>query len=45
MLLFFGIVALSWFAPGLGVIENLVGPPVEWAMGHYFNLARLVAGG
>lgn len=44
MLLFFGIVALSWFAPGLGVIENLVGPPVGWAMERYLDLARLIAG-
>lgn len=44
MLLFFGIVALSWFAPGLGVIENLVGPPVGWALERYLDLARLVAG-
>ncbi|MXP14697.1 site-2 protease family protein [Altererythrobacter confluentis] len=44
MLLFFAIVALSWFAPDLGVIENLVGPPVGWAMDRYLDLARLVAG-
>lgn len=44
MLLFFGLIALSWFAPGLGVIENLVGPPVGWALERYLDLARLVAG-
>lgn len=45
MLLFFGIVALSWFAPELGVIENIVGPPVGWALEQYLDLARFVAGG
>lgn len=44
MLLFFGIVALSWFAPELGVVENLVGPPVTWAMERYLDLARFFAG-
>lgn len=44
MLLFFGIVALSWFAPELGVVENLVGPPVTWAMERYLDLARFIAG-
>jgi Zn-dependent protease len=44
MLLFFGIIALSWFAPGLGVVENLVLPPVTWALNQYLELARFVAG-
>ncbi len=43
MLLFFGIVALSWFAPGLGVIENIVGPPVTWVMERYLGLAQMIA--
>jgi Zn-dependent protease len=44
MLLFFGIIALSWFAPGLGVVENFVLPPVTWALNQYLELARFVAG-
>lgn len=44
MLLFFGIIALSWFAPGLGVIENVVLPPVTWTLNQYLELAQLVAG-
>lgn len=44
MLLFFAIIALSWIAPDLGVVENIVGPPVGWVMDRYLGLARLVAG-
>lgn len=44
MLAFFAIVALSWFAPGLGVIENVVLPPVEWAMDKYMGVAEWAAG-
>ena len=45
MLLFFGLVALTWFAPGLGVLENTIGPPVAWVMEKYLSLAEAVAGG
>ncbi|GAA4035617.1 site-2 protease family protein [Parerythrobacter jejuensis] len=44
MALFFGLIALTWFAPQLGVIENTVGPPVEWAMDRFIGLAQAVAG-
>lgn len=44
MLLFFAIIAISWFTPELGIIENVVGPPVSWALERYLDLARLVAG-
>ncbi len=45
MLLFLGIIALSWFAPGLGVVEHIVGPPVGWVMDRYLALASVVASG
>ena len=45
MLLFFGLVALTWFAPQLGVLENTIGPPVRWVLGQYLALAGWVAGG
>lgn len=45
MLLFFGLVALTWFAPQWGVLENTIGPPVNWTMGQFLRLAALVAGG
>ena len=45
MLLFFGLVALTWFAPQWGVLEKTVGPAVDWAMGVFLRLAALVAGG
>ena len=44
MLLFLGLVMLTWLAPGLGVLENTIGPPVEWALGKYLGLAAAVAG-
>jgi len=45
MLLFFGLIALTWFAPGLGVLENTIGPPVEWVTGKYLELATGIAAG
>ena len=44
MLLFFGLIALTWFAPELGILENTIGPPVQWAMLNYLALADWVAG-
>ena len=44
MLLFFALVALVWFAPGLRVIENTIGIPVYWAFDQYLTLAELIAG-
>ncbi len=44
MVLFFGLVALTWFAPQWDVIGSTVGPPVEWILGHYLSLADWVAG-
>ena len=45
MVLFFGLVAMTWFAPGLGVLENTIGPPVNWALSQYLSIATAVAGG
>ena len=44
MLLFLGLVLVTWFAPGLGVLENTIGPPVNWALEKYLSLASAVAG-
>jgi Zn-dependent protease len=44
MLLFFGLVALTWFAPGLGVLENTIGPPVGWVLDRYMGLVYAIAG-
>lgn len=43
MLLFFGLVAMTWLAPQLGVLENTIGPPINWALQHYLALADAVA--
>ncbi len=45
MLLFFGLVTLTWFAPQWGVLENTIGPPVEWLMRQYLAFAALFGGG
>ena len=43
-LLFLMLLVLPYFFPQLGIIENVVLPPVEWARGYYFALAEAVAG-
>lgn len=45
MLLFLGLIAIAWAFPGLAIIERAFGPPVEWAMARYLDVAALVAGG
>lgn len=45
MLLFLGLIAIAWAFPSLDVIQRLIGPPVEWALGHYLGLAAVLAGG
>ena len=44
MLLFVGLVALTWFAPELGVLDNTIGPAVQWALEKYLALAGAIAG-
>jgi len=44
MLLFFGLVALTWFAPEWGVLQHTILPPVEWALRHYISIADAIAG-
>lgn len=44
MVLFFGLIALTWFAPQLGIIENVILPPVEWLHEGYMDIAAGVAG-
>ena len=45
MLLFFGLIAIAWAFPAFGLIERLIGPPVEWALRHYLSVAAWFAGG
>ena len=45
MLLFVALIAATWAFPEAGIIENTVGPPVEWLRGQFLLLAAWVAGG
>lgn len=38
------LLVIPWLFPGLGLIENVVGPPVLWAQDKFFALAQLVVG-
>ncbi len=44
MLLFFGLIALTWVVPEWNVIGRLVGVPVGWALEWYIGLAGAIAG-
>lgn len=44
MLLFVALIAATWAFPDAGIIENTVGPPVEWARGQFLRLAAWIAG-
>ncbi|MFZ9395890.1 MAG: site-2 protease family protein [Erythrobacter sp.] len=44
MLLFVGLIAVTWFAPQWGVLEHTIGPAVDWTLDRYLSLARAVAG-
>ncbi len=37
-------IAVSWGFPQLGLLEKILGPPVEWAMGLLHGFAEFVAG-
>lgn len=43
-LLFALLLVVPWLFPGLGIVENVVLPPVQWAGGKFYALASLVAG-
>ncbi|SMQ69904.1 Zn-dependent protease (includes SpoIVFB) [Altererythrobacter xiamenensis] len=43
MLLFLGLVLLTWFAPEWGVLDKTLGPPVEWALRNYLALANSIS--
>jgi Zn-dependent protease len=39
------LLVIPWLFPELGIVENVVLPPVRWAAEHYYTLARAIAGG
>jgi len=44
-LMFLLLLVLPWLFPGLGIVERVVMPPVEWAQASFMALATWVAGG
>jgi Zn-dependent protease len=44
-LLFFVLVALSWYGPTSGFLDHLIGPPVDWMIGRFDALVGWVSGG
>ena len=44
-LLFLLLLVIPLLFPGLGIVENVVLPPVEWARGFFMQIAVWVAGG
>ena len=44
MLLFVGLIALTWLVPELGIFEKTIMPPVNWALEKYLGLAEAIAG-
>ncbi len=45
MVLFFGLIAIAWAFPAFDIISRLIGPPVQWLLGHYLGFAALFGGG
>ena len=43
-LLIIMLLVIPWLFPGLGIVENVVLPPVEWASGIFMGLANAIAG-
>ena len=44
-LLFLFLLVIPWFFPGLGIVERVVLPPVQWAGSQYLALVSWIAGG
>jgi Zn-dependent protease len=43
--LFFILVALSWYGPTSGLLGHLIGPPVDWMLARFDALVEWVSGG
>lgn len=44
-LLFLLLLVIPWLFPELGIVQNFVLPPVQWAQAQVLEVARIVAGG
>lgn len=44
MVMLMGLVAVTWFAPELGVLEKTIGAPVGWALDQYLSIVNAIAG-
>ena len=45
MVLFLGLVALSWYGPTSGILSHLIGPPVDWMLARVDAIATWASGG
>jgi len=43
-LLFLLLLVIPYVFPGLGIVERLVLPPVDWMTAHYLEIAKAIAG-
>jgi Zn-dependent protease len=43
-LVFLVLLVIPWLFPQANIVQRLVFPPVEWLQGHYYDLAKAVAG-
>jgi len=44
ILLFTLLLIVPWLFPSLHIVERLILPPFEWAIGHYEGIVRMIAG-
>ena len=42
--LFVLLIAVSWLAPGFGLLENIIGPPVDWMLNRYMSISDAFIG-
>ena len=45
MLLFVVLIAAVWVFPNAGILSRVIGPPSNWMLGHYLQLAQVFARG
>ena len=44
MVLLLALIAITWLAPGLGLLDRVIGPPVYWLLDRYMAIADMFMG-